>query len=253
VPAYRSQITFGSVCSGIEAASVAWHPIGWRADWFAEIEKFPSAVLAHHWPDVPNHGDMLLLPDMVARGEIPAPDVLVGGTPCQAFSVAGKRESLVDTHATLDANNGPRRHNGVIVPQVVHGTQDPITVDDCALPLGRNAGQENAVFSFDLAQITCATNRSRVDVAMPSSTISKGSNMHVAHHAIRRLTPRECERLQGFPDDQTLIPLPMVGRQTRQRYSSDSARYKAIGNSMAVPVMRWIGSRIARQITEVAA
>lgn len=92
---------FGSVCSGIEAASVAWEPLGWQAAWFAEIEAFPSAVLAHRWPEVANHGNMLKLPEMVARGEIEAPDVLVGGTPCQAFSVAGKRGSLEDERGAL--------------------------------------------------------------------------------------------------------------------------------------------------------
>ena len=92
---------FGSVCSGIEAASVAWEPIGWRAAWLAEIEPFPSAVLAHRWPKVPNHGDMTKLAAMVAAGGIPAPDILVGGTPCQAFSVAGRRESLDDERGQL--------------------------------------------------------------------------------------------------------------------------------------------------------
>jgi DNA (cytosine-5)-methyltransferase 1 len=92
---------FGSVCSGIEAASVAWEPLGWRADWVAEVEAFPSAVLAHHWPEVPNLGDMTRLPDMVANDNIAAPDVLVGGTPCQAFSVAGLRQSLDDARGQL--------------------------------------------------------------------------------------------------------------------------------------------------------
>jgi DNA (cytosine-5)-methyltransferase 1 len=92
---------FGSVCSGIEAASVAWHPLGWQAAWVSEIEPFPSAVLAHHWPNVPNLGDMLRLPARVAAGEIEAPDILVGGTPCQAFSVAGKRGSLEDERGAL--------------------------------------------------------------------------------------------------------------------------------------------------------
>ncbi|CRM19850.1 hypothetical protein [Pseudomonas sp. 31 R 17] len=77
-------IVYGSVCSGIEAATQAWHPLGMRAAWFAEIEPFPSAVLAHHSPDVPNHGDMTKLAALVLAGKIPAPDVLVGGTPCQA-------------------------------------------------------------------------------------------------------------------------------------------------------------------------
>lgn len=94
-------ITYGSVCSGIEAATQAWHPLGMRPAWFAEIEPFPSAVLAHHYPDVPNHGDMTKLAALVLAGKIPAPDVLVGGTPCQAFSVAGMREGLTDPRGAL--------------------------------------------------------------------------------------------------------------------------------------------------------
>ena len=92
---------FGSVCSGIEAASVAWHPLGWRAAWLAEIEPFPSAVLAHHYPEVPNLGDMTTIARRVLAGEIEAPDVLTGGTPCQAFSVAGMREGLADERGQL--------------------------------------------------------------------------------------------------------------------------------------------------------
>ena len=84
-------ITYGSVCSGIEAATQAWHTLGMRAAWFAEIEPFPSAVLAHHYPDVPNHGDMTKLAALV----------LAGGTPCQAFSVAGMREGLTDPRGAL--------------------------------------------------------------------------------------------------------------------------------------------------------
>jgi DNA (cytosine-5)-methyltransferase 1 len=92
---------FGSVCSGIEAASVAWHPLGWKAAWLSEIEPFPSAVLAHHYPDVPNLGDMTQLPDRILSGEVEAPDLFCGGTPCQAFSVAGLRKSLDDARGNL--------------------------------------------------------------------------------------------------------------------------------------------------------
>lgn len=92
---------YGSLCSGIEAASVAWEPLGWQPAWFAEIEPFPSAVLAHHWPHVPNHGDMTQLVGKILNGSIEAPDVLVGGTPCQAFSVAGLRGSLDDERGNL--------------------------------------------------------------------------------------------------------------------------------------------------------
>jgi DNA (cytosine-5)-methyltransferase 1 len=92
-------IRFGSVCSGIEAASVAW-PF-WNAAWFSEIEPFPCAVLKHHYPEVPNHGDMTTLPDRILSGEVEAPDVFCGGTPCQAFSVAGNRKSLDDARGNL--------------------------------------------------------------------------------------------------------------------------------------------------------
>ncbi len=92
---------FGSVCSGIEAASVAWAPLGWKAAWLSEIELFPSAVLAHHYPDVPNLGDMTALPDRILSGEVEAPDLFCGGTPCQAFSVAGLRNSLDDARGNL--------------------------------------------------------------------------------------------------------------------------------------------------------
>ena len=94
-------ISYGSVCSGIEAATTAWHPLGWSPRWFAEIEPFPSAVLAHHWPQVPNLGDFTAIRDKIAVGAVEAPDVLVGGTPCQAFSVAGLRQSLGDKRGQL--------------------------------------------------------------------------------------------------------------------------------------------------------
>ena len=92
---------YGSLCSGIEAASVAWEPLGWQPAWFAEIEPFPCAVLAHRWPHVPNHGDMTLLVGKILSGAVEAPDILVGGTPCQAFSVAGLRGSLDDERGNL--------------------------------------------------------------------------------------------------------------------------------------------------------
>lgn len=92
---------YGSVCSGIEAASKAWEPLGWKPAWFSEIEPFPSAVLAHHWPEVTNLGDMTKISDAVRAGDVEAPDVLVGGTPCQAFSIAGLREGLSDDRGQL--------------------------------------------------------------------------------------------------------------------------------------------------------
>lgn len=92
---------FGSICSGIEAASVAWEPLGLKAAWLSEIEPFPSAVLAHHWPDVVNVGDMYNVRLLLQAGMIEKPDILVGGTPCQAFSVAGLRKGLDDERGQL--------------------------------------------------------------------------------------------------------------------------------------------------------
>ena len=88
-----------SVCSGIEAATVAWHSLGWKAAAYSEIEPFPSAVLAHHYPDVPNVGDMTKFKEWnIEPGSI---DLLVGGTPCQSFSVAGLRKGLDDPRGNL--------------------------------------------------------------------------------------------------------------------------------------------------------
>ena len=87
-----------SLCSGIEAATVAWHPLGWEAVAYSEIEKFPSQVLAHHYPQTPNLGDMTKFKEWSIESNV---DVLVGGTPCQSFSVAGLRKGLDDPRGNL--------------------------------------------------------------------------------------------------------------------------------------------------------
>jgi len=485
---------YGSVCSGIEAASMAWESLGWRPAWFAEIEKFPSAVLARRWPEVPNLGDMTEIPSLVKAGVI-APDVLVGGTPCQAFSIAGLRNGLDDARGQLtlsyvelanviddkrrerseeeaiivwenvpgvlsDKDNafgyllaglagedeaiepgerpatgksnqywhwnkktsnhvaawpqrgciyGPQRALAWIVrdaqyfgvaqrrkrvfvvasarsgfdpakvlfefegvrrdtpprrePQseitaaageriegsshwdnpanphptlnqsnndggigqsnqeifsqrgsglvsnaysdvsrtllakendstaedletyVVHGTQDPDVNKEFAHTIGRNHGQENACIAFsykdhgadatiDLSPTIRAGNHDTSHansgqppaIAIAGNTIGRSTNnggngtgyseeisytlTKTDQHGVaigmqvRRLTPRECERLQGFPDDHTLI----AWRGKDAADCPDGPRYKAIGNSMAVPVMRWIGERIAEAL-----
>ncbi|EJJ4068926.1 Dam family site-specific DNA-(adenine-N6)-methyltransferase [Salmonella enterica] len=447
---------YGSVCSGIEAASVAWEPLGWQPAWFAEIEAFPSAVLATHWPDVTNLGDMTGIAAAVHAGDVEAPDVLVGGTPCQAFSIAGLRNGLADkrgqlslsyvelanaiddkrrergeeeaiivwenvpgvlsskdnafgcfigalagescelqpaggkwTNAgcvygpsrivawrVLDAqffgvaqrrrrvfvvasarkgfdpaevlfeldsvrrDSAPRRETQKAVAALtargvgtcgaddnqaqaghliafgggntaghidvatactahgirldfdtetfaVHGTQDPDTNCELAHTLGRNNGQENACIAFsykdngadatsDLSPTIRAGNhdKSHANSGQPPAiafafkagqgakaggigyaeeqsptltSASSGTNLApaVMHGvAVRRLTPIECERLQGFPDNHTLIS--WRGKDAAD--CPDGQRYKAIGNSMAVPVMRWIGERIAEAL-----
>ena len=87
-----------SVCSGIEAASVAWHPLGWKCVGVSEIEPFPCAVLNHHYPDVPNFGDMTKFKEWNINGTV---DLLAAGTPCQSFSVAGLRQGLKDPRGNL--------------------------------------------------------------------------------------------------------------------------------------------------------
>src|SRR5678815_3950005 len=90
-------MNYGSLCSGIEAATTAWHPLGWTPTFFSEIDRFPNAVLAHHYPDVPNLGDMTKFQEWPDASI----DVLIGGTPCQSFSVAGLRGGMADARGNL--------------------------------------------------------------------------------------------------------------------------------------------------------
>lgn len=92
---------FGSICSGIEAASIAFGPLGLVPAWFSEIEKFPNALLRHYYPEVKNVGNMCQLPELIRTGQIRAPRVVCGGTPCQSFSFGGKGESLSDPRGQL--------------------------------------------------------------------------------------------------------------------------------------------------------
>jgi len=421
----KNRIAFGSVCSGIEAASVAWEPLGFKAAWLSEIEPFPCALLAHHWPDTPNLGDMTAIASRIRAGEVTAPEMLVGGTPCQAFSVAGLRAGLSDERGALTisfvelANEidrqrtavglvpavitwenvpgvltskdnafgcflaglagedcelvppgrkwtdagcvfGPQRaiawrildaqyfgvaqrrrrvfvvasardgfdpaavlfefdglrrdsapsrgpgeevagtlasrtsgggfpgtdeacsgylrpghigntgcwldggqisqtldavlHKGQTMPEknrfpavlqpivTVHGTQDPDVNTELAHTLGRNQGQENAVCVT--GTVTHTLKAEGFDGSEDGT--GRGQPIVPAGLAVRRITPTEAERLQGFPDGHTAVPY-------RGKPAADGPRYKAIGNSMAVPVMRWIGERIKAQIVAMAA
>lgn len=91
----------GSVCSGIEAASVAWEPLGMKFQWFSEIADFPSRVLAEKYPNIKNLGDMNDLPAQIESKNIVAPDIICAGTPCQAFSLAGWKNGLNDDRGNL--------------------------------------------------------------------------------------------------------------------------------------------------------
>lgn len=383
-----------SVCSGVGTDHVAWAGLGFECVGFAEIEPFPAALLAHHFPSIPNFGDFTRVELEMLDGK---PDVLVGGTPCQSFSVAGQRAGLDDPRGNLtlefarlarrlgvtwivwenvpgvlssgdfgaiistfqdcgysvcwrvlDAQHFgvPQRRRRVFIvgylgdqwelPAQVLLEQGSVPGDS---PKGREKGQEvastlgggsgsrgwssdldRATFipvqlpdisgtvkttwgaknatnheeacsgalihgyvpeqlpmPFDLAQITSKLNYSQArpgDMVPPLNTVSQ---MHVAlavktaqtssngigvaenvaytldqtqgqavalSTVVRRLTPRECERLQGLPDDWTLVPW-------RGKPAPDGPRYKAIGNGMAVPVVKWIGQRL-RAIQSIA-
>jgi DNA (cytosine-5)-methyltransferase 1 len=122
----RGTLHYGSVCSGIEAVSLAWQPLGMQPDWFAEIEPFPCAVLAHHHPEVPNLGDMTQIAARIRNHAVPAPDILVGGTPCQSFSVAGARHGLADPRGALTLSYVELAH---VIDHVRHQAhRPPVTV-----------------------------------------------------------------------------------------------------------------------------
>jgi len=273
---------YGSVCSGVEAATVAWHPIGWAPQWFSEIEKFPSEVLQHHYPDVPNFGDMTKFKEW---SDDPI-DLLVGGTPCQSFSVAGLRKGLDDprgnlmlTYVAIAARYKPRWLVWENVPGVLSSNKGR-DFGTLLAALGK-IGYGFAYRICDAQYFGVAQRRRRVFVVgylgdwrraaavlferesmsghpAPSreaweriaDTITVGANQYsgfigepvdtVYSRSIRRLTPIECERLQGFPDNYTQIPW----RNKAPENCPDGPRYKAMGNSMAVPVMRWIGEKI---------
>ena len=309
-------ISYGSVCSGIEAATQAWHPLGMRAAWFAEIEPFPSAVLAHHYPDVPNLGDMTKLAALVLTGKITAPDVLVGGTPCQAFSVAGMREGLTDPRGALtikyvelaDAVDyvraSQRKPASVIVWENVPGVLSDkgnafgcflgaLAGEDCELqPPGKKWQDAGCVYGpkrtiawriLDAQYFGLAQRRRRVFVVAsardgfdptevlferegtrrdsppgwpaklalhPTLTAQGGGSLDdreayvLEPEGIRRTSVIEWERCQGFPDNYTQIP--WRGKPASE--CPDGPRYKAIGNSKAVTVVRWIGRRLLQQL-----
>ncbi|CAB4150283.1 Dcm Site-specific DNA methylase [uncultured Caudovirales phage] len=388
-----------SLCSGIEAASVAWHPLGWTPVAFSEIEPFPSAVLSHRFPSVPNLGDMTRHAEWkLAPGAV---DLVVGGTPCQSFSVAGLRAGMADPRGNLAltflaivdrlrpewvvfenvpgllSSNGGRDFgaflgalvelgfgfayrvldarffgvaqrrrrvfvvanatdwrraaavlfesesvrrnpaksraqrqglarsvvgcidtecgasrlthqsaaNGHLVPCFWNGEQITQTLD-AVLAKGQTMPEKNrfpAVLvpeqSREVIGTLCASHAKGVSnqiverdqlvidhrpstpsdlksytatsfggyqegvgtIRASGGDLGGGSETLVStstDYAVRRLTPVECERLQGFPDDWTSVPF-------RGKQAADGPRYKSIGNSMAVPVVQWIGERIA--------
>lgn len=391
---------FGSICSGIEAASVAFKPLGWEAEWFSEIEPFPCAVLAHHYPDVPNLGDMTKIYDKRDFTER-AVDLICGGTPCQAFSVAGLRQGLADArgnlslefcrsvHAkrprwvlwenvpgvlsskdnafgcflaelsgcnapllpgtrdgrwaksgivsgqkyglawrVLDAQyfgvpqrrrrvfvvgysgnlerwsneipicdrvrfslisaqvlfeceglygdfkkggkkgtggaadvgfcvtaHGGRRLDptvGTLVPVTAHGQggaeiregQSPTLSCNHEAPIAFTQNQAGDLLIGDVCGCDVYNHAITGDIAATLGSNSGAGNTAgpkvLGCGIVRRLTPVECERLQGFPDNYTRIPW----RKAKAEDCPDGPRYRAIGNSWAVPCAAWIAKRI---------
>ena len=353
-----------SVCSGIEAATVAWEPLGWEAVAYAEIEKFPAALLAHHYPNVPNLGDFTKVDWRIYREAV---DLVVAGTPCQDFSVAGLRAGLAGARGNLTLKflrvldearprwvvweNVPgvlsvdggrafgaflgglaqlgygfayrildaqyfgvaqRRRRVFVVgylgdwraaaavlferegmrrdsaPSREAGQGVAADVASCLRRGSTNPASHGKLNGSDRVDLVAcfgggnpgvldvATTRSasgsasgRMDFESETFAVSValrgregggtaelgddkahalrasgggGDKPHVlSAMQVRRLTPRECERLQGFPDDYTQIPW----RNKPAEECPDGPRYKALGNSMAVPCMAWIGKRIA--------
>lgn len=309
-----------SVCSGIEAASVAWHALGWEPVAFSEIDPFASAVLEARFPGVPNLGNM----ENYREWNVPTFDVLVGGTPCQSFSVAGLRKGLDDPRGNLalvylglvdrfrprwcvwenvpgvlSSSGGrdfgsflgglaqlgygfayrvldaqyvrveshpyavPQRRRRVFVvgcaggdwrsaaevllePEGVRGDSAPRRearkgVAGGAADGARGGGVAGTVaaFSWPVEVADPITANEGATYTHEGSRNFRMHNVVPATMAVRRLTPRECERLQGFPDDWTAITY-------RGKPAADGPRYKALGNSMAVNVMRFIGERLRR-------
>ena len=332
-----------SLFSGIEAASVAWEPLGWEPLAFSEIEPFPCAVLAERFPEVPNLGDIRKIDWEEVVKTYGKPDVVVGGSPCQSFSVAGRREGLSgasglmweyvravrevmpewivweNVPGALSSSNGEdfrcllealdacgyglawrvldaqffgvaQRRERVFLVGHLGDVEGPCEVlfeseslswdtpsirekrEELAAGAGSGATcagralnphdpQSKRVFAPEgpaptlssgtgegmniQPSVLCmgdATSKASIDEDMCGTLKAHNSKEPpiVACGEVRRLTPRECERLQGFPDDWTLIPY----RGKPADECPDTPRYKAIGNSMAVPVMRWIGERI---------
>lgn len=332
--------TFGSLCSGIEAASFVLEPLGVHPIWLSEIAEFQSRFLALKFPDVPNLGDMNDIPTMIEKGEIEAPDLLCGGTPCQAFSLAGWRNGINDNRGALTLKyidivdaldkkrleaNKPRtiffweNVEGALTDKTnafgcflagLLGLSEPISVKKWTtagvvygkdrniawrvmdakyfgvpqqrrriylLGGGKDFHPENVLFElggllldpfakskqsktqelslFDdlsnnqyapslVKQInghTIEAFRSYSDCLYAAygtkwngnAAAFNGSLYFAQNGRLRRLTPLECERLMGFPDDYTNI-----------EKCRDTQRYHAVGNSWAVPVIKWIAQRL---------
>jgi len=330
-----------SVCSGIEAASVAWKPLGWTPVAFSEIDPDACLVLSHRFPGVPNLGDMTKITDEQLKRLGPI-DVVIGGTPCQSFSKAGLRGGLTDprgqlalrfieiiktvrprwvvwenvvgvlssdngrdfgafvgalgklgygfSYRVLDAKNfgvpqqrrrvylvghfGDWRHAARVLfePESLQGHYEPncskksstpqSSLEDSKIDSGNWWSGVKVAPTLDavLCKQQSLPEKNRFPAVIVDNPVwslrpditpkvkkdimltlvrdpSGGVGAVTENQTLRRITPREAERLQGLPDDWTLVP-------KKNGFLRKTPRYKLIGNSMAVPVVRWVGRRI---------
>jgi site-specific DNA-cytosine methylase len=271
------------VCSGISAPTMAWKPLGWEALCFAEIEAAPRAVLAHHYPDTPLRGDFT----EIEGSEYGPVDLLVGGTPCQSFSVAGLRKGMDDERGNLALEylrladrarpkwlawenvpgvlsaNGGRDFGSILGGLGELGYGFAYRVLDAryfGVPQGRQRvfligcsgnWRSAAAVLFERHSLeghpapVCGRVFNAFDTGIRSLDRASKDNVLWTSEGPRFATPLEVERAFGFPDDFTLVPY-------RKGMMADGPRYKMLGNSMAVPVVRWIGERI-QLVEEIAA
>lgn len=311
-------MTVGSVCSGIEAASVAWKGLGVKFSWFSEIAPFQSRFLAERYPETPNVGDLCGIPGKIRSGEIECPDMICGGTPCQAFSLTGRHRGLEDERGRLtlkfievvdanDARKGRAEPPTVVFWENVDGVlKDRTNAFGCfvsglagcpeVLPVQKwpNAGvvrgpkrnvawrvldakyfgipqqrkrlyvvaggkgfrPENVLFethkgklgefpdvplafkkggkAFEAFRAYADCLYSAYGTKWNGNAAAYNGSLYVAEDGrLRRMTPLEAERLMGFPDGYTDVP-----------FARPTSRYQGVGNSWAVPVVRWIGRRL---------
>lgn len=307
----------GSICSGIEAASVAWGVLGAQFMWLSEIAPFQSKFLEERYPEVRNLGDLTQIPERIANGEVKCPDLICGGTPCQAFSVTGHKKGLADERGQLtlkfieviEANDahkdGPptlvfwENVEGVLKDKTnafgcfisaLAGCDDVLPVDKWPnAGLVRGPTRNVAWRVLDAKFFGVPQQRRRLYVIAgghefhpekvlfelhgndPLGTYNKvplqfekggkhfevfreytdclysaygtkwngnaaaynGSLFVAENDRLRRLTPLETERLMGFPDNYTDVP-----------FAKRTTRFQGTGNSWAVPVVRWLGTRL---------
>lgn len=317
------KISVGSICSGIEGASVALNHSDYKFEWFSEISPFPSKILSQKYPKVSNLGDMCHISDLIMTEQISAPDLICGGTPCQAFSLAGWKQGLSDDRGNLTLkfvdiirkNDIVRANNGkpptIILWENVEGVlRDKTNAFGCFLSSligssselknvkwpqsglirgssrtvawrvldskyfglpqqrrrlyvvsgGSDFFPENILFDqfpsklkeYDLKNLCFQKNKNEIEIFRNytdclysaygtkwngNAAAYNGSLFVSQNHRLRRLTPLECERLMGFPDN-----------YTNHTDAKPTNRFQALGNSWAVPVIRWIGKRLVSEL-----